>query len=65
MVDSWPSDEDCRRAIAALEDARKGARGPIPLQAMRKALVAGLHPPDNRSEEDKEYDDWHYAGLLP
>lgn len=64
-MNTWPSDDDCKRALAALENARKGVRGPIPLQAIRKALIAGLHKPDTRSDEDKEHEAWHYAGLLP
>lgn len=58
---SWPSDEDCDRAIAALEAARLGTRGPIPRQAMRKALIAGLHPPDKRSEDERDYDFERYG----
>lgn len=61
----WPDDDDCWNAISALEEARKGTRGPIPLQAMRKALIAGLHKPETRTPEDIEHDNWHYAGLLP
>lgn len=55
-VQMWPSDEDCDRALHALNKARLGIRGPIPRQAMRKALLAGLHKPDNRTQEEKDYD---------
>jgi hypothetical protein len=41
----WPSDAAVDRALVALEAARVGTRGPIPRQAMRKALIAGVREP--------------------
>jgi len=52
----WPTDEDCDRALSALNAARLGCRGPIPRNAMRKALIAGLRKPDTRTEAEKDYE---------
>lgn len=52
----WPTDEDCDRALAALNAARLGTRGPISREAIRKALKAGLNKPDTRTQGEKDYD---------
>jgi len=62
-MEPWPSDDDGRRALEALEQARKGTRGPIPLQAMKKALIAGHNRPDTRTPDQIEYDNWLYNGI--
>lgn len=53
---SWPTDEDCDRALEALNAARLGTRGPVSREAIRKALKAGLNKPDTRTEDEKDYE---------
>jgi hypothetical protein len=60
---TWPTDNDVDRALAALNEARLGVRGPISRQAMRKALIAGLHRPDTRTQAEKDYEFELYLGM--
>lgn len=58
-MQTWPTDEDCDRALHVLNEERLAGGYPVKhvdREMMRKVLKAGLNKPDTRTQEEKDYE---------